>query len=377
MGNFPYATEKIDDDKLFFEKEEPMLEKEESMFEKEGPMSIYLINNPVESYSKYVFKQNFDIKTIRKEYNFENNQIKINCNVNDENIKIMKDMWITNVDKIKQFELCIKYNVYEKNICKLSITALNNLNKMMYEKNYDNYLKLNMLRIPIDEYSMVVGGLANFDVIIKIVTTEPINNLLIVNYKLVTDPKEISLYKKRAHEYLTRQYITVKQYVHKGENILNISPHVFSISHFFINSNKTTVLNVKSNIYNAYGFEDVKLCIASKDPEYKNYEIDDHETYIYDVYKNINNATVQPYGMVTINDNTKLYISSSEDTYIEVTYVIYNILRYNIEMCGFAYDDVFLTKYDKPSGAFMTKLQQFGANDVYLSANPTMIFYRR
>jgi hypothetical protein len=306
----------------------------DNYIKKYGLMSVLITQNPQRTFSKNLYKRICDIKTIRKEYIFENNtvQIDIGVKINKAVVRTIKDMWVTNADNIINFKL---YFVTNKNVyCDLSGTALKNINKMMYRDDYDNYIKLNILRIPIDEYS-IVTGLASDNIIVDIITKTPNNHMLYTNYKIITDPQEINRFNSCGHEYLIRQYITTTESIKKGDNILNIRGTRLEISHMFINSKKSLKLNIKSNIYNAYDCEDVHLYEVSTDPEYNKYEINSHDTYIFDVYKNVNNTTLQPYGVTLLNDDTKIYITSTEDTNIEITYVIYNVVRYFNNLRGF------------------------------------------
>lgn len=302
-------------------------------------ITTYYGKNEKRTFNKKPVKQYCDIKTLRKEYTFTNDSVIINIgkqNVGTTNveIRIMKDMWITNVDNILHFEMSLLsdlQNESKKNVlCNLSITALRNINKMMYGSEYDDNVKLNMLRIPIDEYS-IISGLAEGTLMINIMTIDQLKTMLHVNYKIVTEDIE----KKRfdgcfGHEYLIRQYITVKKQINIGENVLEMAPNKLEIACMFINSKKSLNLDISSNMYHVYNYgdENVKLYLASQDPQYKKYEIESHDTYIYDVYKNINNSTSQPFGTTLLNEKTKFYITSPEYTDIEITYVTYNVCRY-------------------------------------------------
>lgn len=328
--------------------------------------TIYISGNPTKTHLKEIYKRMCDMKATREKYTFENN--KIIFSGEDDEIKVVNKMWLSNISNIKRFAILIvdeNQNIddisfnninIDKNISvlyDLTITSLKNLNKMLYD-DYSELINMDTLRIPNCNYYIIKSLMIKNKMVIMIDTINQSQCDLNVKYMIALDDDEISRFKKHGHEYLIKQYITKSYKIQKGVNNIipfstknvsndNNSQHEFNYldlpvkidglttSHLFITTPKTSL--IKGKIYLericAKNKEDSgDLIFANTDFEYTKCSINDCHTYIYDAYDNIKQTNTQPYGSFYINDNFRIKIFSEEEMTISVTYVFFNCVRY-------------------------------------------------
>lgn len=323
-------------------------------------ISIYLTSNPHITFGKNTYKRHTDCFQKKISNNLYNNRIIIEPF--EYPIDIIKNMWLTECDKIKCFSMFLvdesidinqltTDSVNEDNniqiIHKMSINSLyslNKLHKLTFKSNVLEIIYNNMNFIP----KLLIKDNKKIVLVIETNDGSILNDCkLMIKYLILYDNDEIRRFQQVAHEYLCRRLITKKYKINKGDNKILLETNNLCISHFIINTPKNISDKLKI-IFNSYikqqnennindDNQNTEIIIKNEnildeinyDIEYNYYQNENNDTYIYDAYDNITNYDYQPRGHIQLQNESNLTIQSdsNEEIEFEITFSIYDVLR--------------------------------------------------
>lgn len=185
----------------------------------------------------------------------------------------------------------------------------------------NNFLYLKMLK---ENYKMVM--------VIEKYDESIVNHKIIVTANFTNSHDEQRRFNDAAHECLIKRYQTKKYNLQVGENVIPFDFTAHALSHMFVNSDNPININYQIKIDNKIVPENPIILNSTMknsndDLLFFSYRTTAFNTYYYDAGENIKGQH-QPIGHTIINDECKFIIDSTIDCEIDITYVLFDIVRY-------------------------------------------------
>jgi hypothetical protein len=319
----------------------------------------YMTKYPVITFLRHIYRQHTDVYARKNTYQFVNNKV---CIEPTEFLGVIEKIWLGNCSNIKNvliflvgqtvdidtlnFDTEIDITNEELQLVhRVSINGLRTSNKIMWFSEYSD--TKDTLVIPHNR-SGFIPHLFTRDNKKLVFVIEPENDnivterTLIVKYGISNCSQEITRFKNSAFELLLKRLHTVYHDIDVGTNVINSDIINIPLSHIIINTEKdfgddidikfNAVIKNKSNIdTNEYITIEHDLVCTERDPEYDRYVIDSCDTYLIDPYSNIITKGFQPSGNYKLYESSKFIITSSVKTKIEITYCLFDVLKYGLD----------------------------------------------
>lgn len=343
-------------------------------------ISEYITGNPQVTFFKSVYRRHTNSLQQKDKYIFQNNRIAVP--VSDE-LDILTDVWISNINNIKSVALfMIENTVNPDSITVDSVSSTDSTDIMLFTKLNKTILDVlngenntNYFKFPISEkaLSTCMTAVRNKKILFVIDTVdENIQHNIIIRRSISNYYDEKRRFAQVPHEYLVKKFKTVEYDINVGENVIDMEFINNGMSHIYLNTVKNVPdaleVNVEYNVIcdnqinDDQCFSEKKLiynCIESNsDPEYAKFATEKYDTYIFDAFKNVNSQSElssgstdycettewinrvsghQPHGCLKITKGNCFKINSKIKTKMEITYVIFDVLRiFGLQMCFFS-----------------------------------------
>jgi len=315
--------------------------------------------------------------TKRETYDFVDGKVII---PDDENISAMQKIWAINWKNIKKLHLLMvsnSVNIDELNMenitestetVKIIDTMTETSLKLFNKIQYTNESKLNSEKFTVIPHHSLcfVPKLLNISsklVYIAELHNENIKCSIRVRYLITDNSDEFRKFVTLPHEYLVKRHITKTYSITKGENEIEIPYINVPILYLTMCSKKNTAdlmnINVNYKIKNKIagtGFHNMSIKLDEVNNDCENYRcsLESNDVYLLNAGIDINDANImnQPCSHFVMEPGSKINITSEIDTSIDVSFFMYNVLRYISTSIGFAYPLNPLLGVENPSSGW-------------------------
>lgn len=322
----------------------------------------YLTGNPQITFSKNVYRRHTNILSKKDVYEFENNRVIIPPT---EEVDVIKNIWISNCDNIK----CVSMFAVDQNLNMEEITTnttdtIENNDIMLFSKLNKEILDIfnpkksnGYWQFPITENALMTNQMLKKGRNILFVIDTIDNNIkhnIIVKRLIVNSVEESKLFNNTCHEYLVKRLKTFEYDIKIGHNEINTEFIGDSIAYIILNSQKGASndmsICLECNISCISSQEMVdktikyNICSTQYDPEHSHFVSENSDVYVLDVFANLYQKSEtfaeidywegqigghQPKGNFNMKQCSCFKIDSKINTKLEITYAIFDVLRYS------------------------------------------------
>lgn len=339
-------------------------------------MELYITQNPQITFLKSCYRRHTSVLLKKETCSFQNNRLIVPTT---QGIDVIKNIWLSTCSNVKSIAIFIIDENVDPNTISVNTTdTLENNNVILFSKLNKAVLETfscklqdnDYVEIPISDNSLVTKLMAMRNRKLLLVIDSHDNNVqhdAIIKRGIVNDVDEAKNFTQVCHEYLVKRIITFEHDIKIGENILNVDFIGDSIAYIILNTekNKSKDINVSleykvlcPDVENFINNENGEIQIIEKtlthniyettnDPEYSHIANKNNDTYIFDTFGNLisskvqqsadfnwnqNNTIIsghQPCGNLNMRQGSCFKINSKINSKIEITYGLFDVLRYN------------------------------------------------